>query len=213
MPAYFARGTLRPEPGGRALLTLLNCAAERLSARRFAEYLSLAQVPDLNRDADSEPPYVPAESDFTPLPEPDTTSPVAVDGPAAIDDPVPVIAGGLRAPWQWEKLIVDASVIGGRDRWRRRLAGLEGELRSKLREAEDENHANHLKRRLLDLGHLKQVGLPIIDALDALPREANWREWLDALTALTKPGGSRSRARTSGFRRLGTDGTGRADQP
>ncbi len=46
VPAYFARGTARPEPGGRALLALLACAAENLSARRFAEYLSLAQVPD-----------------------------------------------------------------------------------------------------------------------------------------------------------------------
>ena len=46
IPAYYAAGTRRPEPGGRALLALLACAAEKLSARRFAEYLSLAQVPD-----------------------------------------------------------------------------------------------------------------------------------------------------------------------
>ena len=46
IPAYFARGATRPEPGGRALLALLACAAEHLSARRYAEYLSLAQVPD-----------------------------------------------------------------------------------------------------------------------------------------------------------------------
>ena len=46
IPARFSRGTTRPEPGGRALLALLNCAAEGLSARRFADYLSLAQVPD-----------------------------------------------------------------------------------------------------------------------------------------------------------------------
>src|SRR5271157_5028983 len=46
IPAYFARATRRPEPGGRAMLALLCCAWENLSARRFAEYLSLAQVPD-----------------------------------------------------------------------------------------------------------------------------------------------------------------------
>src|SRR5262249_26871508 len=32
IPAYFSRGTRRPEPGGRALLALLCCAAEDLSA-------------------------------------------------------------------------------------------------------------------------------------------------------------------------------------
>src|SRR5262245_31251059 len=46
IPAYFARGTSRPDAAGRALLALLACRAEGLSARRFAEYLSLAQVPD-----------------------------------------------------------------------------------------------------------------------------------------------------------------------
>src|SRR5207249_300551 len=46
IPAFFARGTRRPDPAGRALLALLACAGEKLSARRFAEYLSLAQVPD-----------------------------------------------------------------------------------------------------------------------------------------------------------------------
>jgi hypothetical protein len=46
IPAYFARGATRPDPAGRAFLALLACAAEGLSARRFAEYLSLAQVPD-----------------------------------------------------------------------------------------------------------------------------------------------------------------------
>ena len=46
IPAYFARGTSRPDAAGRALLALLACKSEGLSARRFAEYLSLAQVPD-----------------------------------------------------------------------------------------------------------------------------------------------------------------------
>ena len=43
---YFARGARRPDPAGRAFFALLRCAAEGLSARRFAEYLSLGQVPD-----------------------------------------------------------------------------------------------------------------------------------------------------------------------
>jgi hypothetical protein len=46
VPARFARGAVPPDPSGRAFCVLLHCAAEGLSARRFAEYLSLGQVPD-----------------------------------------------------------------------------------------------------------------------------------------------------------------------
>ena len=45
IPVWLGRGTRRPHPAGRALLALLSCADENLSAHRFAEYLSLAQVP------------------------------------------------------------------------------------------------------------------------------------------------------------------------
>ena len=45
--AYFDRGTRRPDPTGRAFLAILSCATENFSAKRFAEYLSLAQVPSL----------------------------------------------------------------------------------------------------------------------------------------------------------------------
>ena len=44
--AWFDRGARRPHPSGRAFLAILSCAVEHLSAIRFAEYLSLAQVPD-----------------------------------------------------------------------------------------------------------------------------------------------------------------------
>jgi hypothetical protein len=50
IPAHFAKGSIRPDPSGRAFYVLLTCAAEGLSARRFAEYLSLAQVPDATAD-------------------------------------------------------------------------------------------------------------------------------------------------------------------
>ena len=40
-------------------------------------------------------------------------------------DPVPVVEGALRAPWRWENLLVEAAVIGSRERWERRLGGLE----------------------------------------------------------------------------------------
>ena len=54
IPAYFARGTRKPDAAGRAMLALLACAAEGLSARRFAEYLSLGEVPE--EGADGAPP-------------------------------------------------------------------------------------------------------------------------------------------------------------
>src|SRR5262249_42201032 len=54
IPAHFVRGAIRPDPAGRALCALLRCAAEGLSARGFAEYLSLGQVPDAG--ADGKPP-------------------------------------------------------------------------------------------------------------------------------------------------------------
>src|SRR5208282_365167 len=50
IPVHFARGARRPDPAGRAFYALLECAAEGLSARRFAEYLSLGQVPDATSD-------------------------------------------------------------------------------------------------------------------------------------------------------------------
>ena len=49
IPAWFARGTSRPDPSGRAFLALLDCALENLSARRFAEYLSPRDSPEIGR--------------------------------------------------------------------------------------------------------------------------------------------------------------------
>src|SRR4029079_15984760 len=49
VPVYCDRGTRRPDPAGRAFVALLSCAVEGLSAKRFDEYLSLGQVPRLDR--------------------------------------------------------------------------------------------------------------------------------------------------------------------
>src|SRR5436305_147179 len=180
IPAFFARGTRRPDPGGRALLALLACAAEKLSARRFAEYLSLAQVPDPDRPADPEPRWVPPEPDL--LPTAPATEPLDDQLPPDPDSAA-VVAGSLRAPWRWERLLVDSSVIGGQERWARLLAGLERELA--LRRAaiagEDELRAAALDRQLADLAHLRDFALPLIDRLAALPAQATWGEWLGPL--------------------------------
>jgi RecB family exonuclease len=219
VPAYFARSASRPEPGGRALLALLACAAENLSARRFAEYLSLAQVPDAAgareaHDADFVAPTgefgigrVSDELDAansassrdtipnaTTVQEVDAAAPeadAAVTGASAAagreEDSHPAVERGARAPWRWEKLLIDAAVIGSRARWDRRLAGLEAELRLRRTALEDDDGAQavYLDRQLADLAHLRTIAMPLIDALAALPKLATWSEWLAHLRALT----------------------------
>lgn len=215
VPALFARGTKRPDPSGRAFLALLSCKSERLSAKRFAEYLSFAQVPDL--DQDGAPPTAaedewtgPAHEDLGPAVDAAEAVQLALFGPAlgtpaapAADsgradaaDPLdpdaedhrPAVDGSLRAPWKWEELLVEAAVIGGQERWQRRLAGLANELQKKCTEAlADDPEAPRvatLERDLANLVHLERFALPVIHALDSLPLRATWGEWLDALARL-----------------------------
>src|SRR5262249_19700580 len=121
VPAWFDRGTRRPDPAGRALLAMLACAVEGLSARRFAEYLSLGQVPSRPDAAAFVPPItVLADEDVDVDP-----APLPFDAPpAAVDDEAALVDGTLRAPWKWEHFIVESSVIGGNpSRWDRRLTG------------------------------------------------------------------------------------------
>ena len=70
----------------------------------------------------------------------------------------------------------NAAVIGGRDRWRRRINGLANELRLKLTECaeRDEPQAAAITRTLDDLTAFAQYALPLINALDRLPDAANW---------------------------------------
>ncbi|MEM7356471.1 MAG: 3'-5' exonuclease, partial [Acidobacteriota bacterium] len=197
IPAYFTRGTIRPDPAGRALLALLDCKTEGLSASRFAEYLSLGQVPlldDTGAPPAAEVPWVAPEGDqlvFKTLLEPEEVAQLAPEPgigeaePNESDD-APVIAGTLRTPRGWERLLVDARVFGGRERWRERLAGLAAELRLQLRDlaGEDAARAQSLRARLERLGHLERFALPVIDKLDELPSAALWGEWLGAIEAL-----------------------------
>jgi len=197
IPAFYARGTARPHPAGRALLALLACAAEGLSARRFAEYLSLAEVPEPDAAASGGAPswvdaWVTSGDDLLPSIDPANSTTLATsesDDALLLRDPDshPVIAGTLRAPWRWEQILVDAAVIGGKARWARRLEGLEAELRKKLAdlgEQEDEARAAHCRRMLGDLGELRQFALPILERLERLPARAPWSEWLSHLREL-----------------------------
>jgi RecB family exonuclease len=170
IPAYFSRGTARPDPGGRAFLALLACAAEKCPASRFAEYLSLGQVP---QDASRATDWVPSEDELLSVAEPVPES----------DHPEKA------APSAWEKLLVDAAVIGGRDRWARRLRGLERELELQLTalEREDDQPSHrHLARQLDQLRQFEQFALPLIETLDAFPAQATWRDWLALLDALAR---------------------------
>jgi ATP-dependent helicase/nuclease subunit B len=176
VPGHFTRGTVRPDPAGRALLTLLDCAEERFSARAFAEYLSLSVVP-LAPPAESDAPrgrFVPPE-DF-PIAE---ARPPAEE-PPAVDDPSPP------APRRWERLLVDAAVIGGLDRWERRLGGLARELAARRAALTDPDDplGHRLARDMADLVSLRATAMPLLSLLAALPVEATWGEWLERLSAI-----------------------------
>jgi ATP-dependent helicase/nuclease subunit B len=213
IPSFFARGTRRPDPAGRAFLALLACGVEHLSARRFAEYLSLGQVPTLDPSgapplslsiwswSDDEslgPAADPAlgaepEERASPLEVPLSGAqgrtadevPVGALGAGAHPEENPVIEGSLRAPWKWEELLVEAAVIGGLDRWSRRLSGLEHELQVKLDtfrgEESDASRALAVERDLRNLGHLRRFALPVVDALAGFPARAHWGKWLELL--------------------------------
>ena len=143
IPAWFHRGTRRPDPAGRALLALLACADEELSARRFAEYVSLGQVP-LNEAGDADVWSPPADDMLEAVLPPDDRAEDRQPEEEARAQrsgarPIRDVAGTLRAPWRWEDLIVEAAVIGGLDRWQRRLAGLEHEYDRRVREASSDD--------------------------------------------------------------------------
>jgi len=141
IPSLCTLATRRPDAAGRSLLALLYCAAEGLSASRFAEYLSLGQVPE------EEEPVTPA---------------------------------------RWERLLVDAAVIGGSARWESRLTGLREELHRRHAVEEDEEARESLARRVESVENLTRLALPVIARLEALPGHALWGDWIAALIDLAE---------------------------
>lgn len=103
-------------------------------------------------------------------------------------DQSPVIEGTLRAPFGWERFLIDAAVIGGKDRWSRRLRGLEAEYQMQIEDLKgrDESRREHVEKQLERLKHLQHFALPVIDCLDSLPKAARWGDWLDKLRMLAE---------------------------
>jgi ATP-dependent helicase/nuclease subunit B len=185
IPLYVARGAKRPSPTGRAFLALLACATEDLSARRFAEYLSLGQVPPLSETPPkpgTTPPgaWLPSDDDLL------TAGRTATAEGKTEDDEVS--APVVRAPRRWERLLVEAAVIGGRARWERRLNGLMAQAAARREELSRTEPASprldQLTRELAHLAQLKDFALPLVDFLGDMRNPRTWGEWLDRLRTL-----------------------------
>ena len=181
IPYFCTRGTRRPHPTGRAFLSLIQCARERLSAARFAEYLSLDEFPRIEqahvlmqRPKAWAPPRDERQLVFV--------SPGQPENRLLESTPESVI----HFPLTWEHHLNEAAVIGGQDRWARRLSGYRAELERRLEivATENESRAEHLKREIGSLAHLEAFAVPIIDRLAHFPEHASWSEWLGHLLDL-----------------------------
>jgi ATP-dependent helicase/nuclease subunit B len=193
IPVHFARGTARPDPSGRALLALIACQLEELSATRFAEYMSLGELPRADTSGAPPPALDPAER--WALPDTDLVSDevaLAAEGDDEVeeDEPsedAPVADGSLRAPRLWERLLVDAAVIGEKARWKRRLEGLENQCKADIEHLArigEEAKVTQVAHDLHAIQSLRDFALPILEDLESLPVSATWGEWIDRLSAL-----------------------------
>jgi ATP-dependent helicase/nuclease subunit B len=90
----------------------------------------------------------------------------------------------IAAPALFERLIVDAAVIGGKDRWRDRLNGLLESLSAKYSAADEESERETFRNRIEALSSLIDFALPLIELLEELPSQATWGDWLYHLHVL-----------------------------
>ena len=176
--AWFDRGTRRPHPAGRAFLALLACASEHLSAARFAEYLSLGQVPLESAGGAG---WAASRDEA-----------LGLTGVADLPDTEEQEkeAAPLRAPWRWERVLIDASVIGhDAGRWKRRLEGWRRDLHLQIEELERQEGAGAARGRALEIARdqcdqLSAFALPVVNELAAWPPRATWGDWLDRFERL-----------------------------
>jgi ATP-dependent helicase/nuclease subunit B len=196
IPAYFARGLRLPDPAGRALLALLACAQEGLSAKRFAEYLSLGEsvrtrdVSATARTSLGPDTFVPLDDEererlgarSTESPEDDDETTPDLDEPESTEQP----PGTFRTPSRWERWLVEAAVIGGLERWKRRLTTLRADLTTKHAAslAENDGRATIFERDLASVNDLESYALPLLTDLETFTTPCSWREWLERLSSL-----------------------------
>src|SRR2546421_191346 len=97
------------DPAGRAFVALLSCACEKLSAKRFDEYLSLGEVPALSQsrassiDRRGAPVAVPDDEVYANATSVDDARPddEQTDAAPMDSDDDAIVGGALRAPWKW----------------------------------------------------------------------------------------------------------------
>ncbi|MFK8003344.1 MAG: PD-(D/E)XK nuclease family protein [Polyangiales bacterium] len=186
IPLAFGRGTTGPDPSGRAFLSLLDCAARDLSARAFAEYLSFGVVPETVSGAApaARDLFVAADEDFYADLEAERPDPMEALKKAVAESPF-AHDRALRVPRRFEDFLIDAAVIGSRQRWERRLDGLRRALQLERDGIDAESaRAELLSEQMRDLETLRTFALPILDELSALPEGATWADWLEALRSL-----------------------------
>lgn len=195
IPAWFGRGTRRPDPAGRALLALLACAVEDLSARRFAEYLSLGQVPSVRipqpeaGNADTGRLPMPSEAEALGLALPDRVAPT-VDATASDDTEEDDARRDARrrSPWRWEAILNDAQVIGGAARWKRRLRDHRTHLQLRadaaFKDDPDSTRPDAMLRQVAWTDELIEFATEVVGELASWPIADDWGGWLDRLKAL-----------------------------
>lgn len=92
----------------------------------------------------------------------------------------PLPDGTVAAPRRWERILLEASVLEGADRWERRLAVRDEELAA----IEPDGSAEGERR---DLDALRRVALPIVRQLDAMRWiRRSWEEWTGPLGELAE---------------------------
>ena len=178
IPAHFSRAMARPEPGGRALLTLLECARERLSATRFAEYLSLGVVPD--RAPGTSPPE-------------DIIANWNDDATAQLLSRPPQRASAVAARNQAARRAATMGVVAGRCRRHRRSRALVqpvGRTRTRRCRRGSSKQANSSDRpwsaSAINCRSSASLRYPSSTCLSQLPEAAPWGVWLDALQQLSE---------------------------
>ena len=90
-------------------------------------------------------------------------------------------------PRRWERMLVEAAVVGGRERWSRRIQGLLRELDDEHESLDEDDPRREatLRERAL-LASLDAFSAPILDALVGLPEGGTWGAWIGALTQLAQ---------------------------